>query len=93
MVFRIFQEIVQNALRHSSASQLEISLHNEGTGFELKVYDNGNGFNREEILSSTKASGLRNILKRARLAGMECTIHTNPGEGCLFILKKVSTLS
>jgi len=92
MVFRIFQEIVQNALRHSSASRLSVSIQNTGTDFQLMVRDDGKGFHKEEILQSNKASGLRNILKRARLAGVECSITAHPGEGCLFILKKVSTL-
>lgn len=93
MVFRIFQEIVQNALRHSSAGLLTVSIQNSGKDFQLTVKDDGKGFSKDEILQSNKASGLRNILKRARLAGVDCSITTNPGEGCLFILKKVSNLS
>jgi signal transduction histidine kinase len=93
MVFRIFQEIVQNALRHSSATKFDISVNNDAGGFELLVRDNGQGFDKDAILQSNKASGLRNIIKRARLAGVVYTLHTAPGEGCLFILKKVSTLS
>lgn len=92
MVFRIFQEIVQNALRHSSANLLSVSIQNTGADFQLTVRDNGKGFDKEDILQSNKASGLRNILKRAKLAGVECSITTSTGQGCLFILKKVSTL-
>jgi signal transduction histidine kinase len=88
MVFRIFQEIVQNALRHSTATELEITIHNNNNQFELWVRDNGKGFEKEEIINSNKASGLRNILKRAKLAGLECTITSSSGEGCLFVLKK-----
>jgi signal transduction histidine kinase len=92
MVFRIFQEIVQNALRHSSATQLDIQLHNKDKEFQLMVRDDGTGFEKETIFQSDRASGLRNILRRARLAGLDCTIESSPGKGSLFILKKVSNL-
>lgn len=92
MVFRIFQEITQNALRHSSAKNLYITIDNSGDGFELTVKDDGKGFAGAEVLASPKASGLRNIIKRAKLAGLECEIIASPGNGCLFRLKKMSTL-
>lgn len=92
MLFRIFQEIMQNALRHSGARNLFIKM-NIQYGFELSVKDDGKGFDKEEILSSSRASGLRNIIKRANLAGMDIEINTAPGQGSLFILKKVSTLT
>lgn len=92
MVFRILQEIIQNALRHSSAKHLKIELNNSNNDFELKVLDDGKGFSPEDILNSHKASGLRNILKRAGLAGLSCTIESAPGKGCLYILKKIATL-
>ena len=91
MVFRIFQEITQNALRHSSAQNMSISVHLEN-GFELSVKDDGRGFDKETVFASGKASGLRNILKRSALAGMDCIIESSPGKGSLFILKKISTL-
>jgi two-component system NarL family sensor kinase len=92
MVFRIFQEITQNALRHSAAKNLYINVDTSGENFELRVKDDGKGFDSAEILASSKASGLRNIIKRAKLAGLECEIIGSPGNGCLFKLKKVSTL-
>jgi len=89
MVFRIFQEITQNALRHSAAKNLYIEIKNAEDTFELIVKDDGKGFVREEVLGSQKASGLRNIIKRAMLAGLECEIRSSPENGCLFKIKKV----
>ena len=86
MVFRILQEITQNALKHSGAKQVTISVKSDP--FELLVNDDGKGFDYETIVNSNKASGLRNILKRAQLARLNCTIHTKPGEGTTYILKK-----
>ncbi len=92
MVFRIFQEIAQNALRHSSAKNLQISINNQDENFELTIQDDGKGFVLEEVLKSHKASGLRNIIKRAQLGGLTCHIKSSPGNGCLFTIKKIATL-
>lgn len=92
MLFRIFQEIAQNALRHSGAKNffIKIDVQHE---FELHIKDDGRGFDKKEVFQSGKASGLRNIIKRARLADMDLQIDSVIGEGSLFILKKVSNLS
>jgi len=92
MVFRIFQEISQNALRHSGAKNLQVNINNQNDSFELTVQDDGKGFVMEEVLASQKASGLRNIIKRARLGGLTCTISSSPGNGCLFTIKKMAPL-
>lgn len=92
MTFRILQEIIQNALRHSGAKLFSIVVDNRNGTFEMRVSDDGKGFLLNETLASQKASGLRNIVKRARLAGLDCHIESSPGKGTLFILKKLTTL-
>ncbi|MNJ90705.1 Sensor histidine kinase LiaS [compost metagenome] len=89
MVFRIFQEISQNVLRHSGASNLYLSIDTRNNGFEFRAQDDGHGFDREEIFRQNKASGLRNIMKRARLAELECEI-TSSKEGTTVVLKKMA---
>lgn len=89
MVFRIFQEISQNVLRHSGASNLYLSIDTRNDGFEFRAQDDGRGFDTEEIFRLNKASGLRNILKRARLAELECEI-TSSQEGTTVVLKKMA---
>ncbi len=88
MLFRVFQEILQNALRHSLAKNIFVAVNNENENFELKIEDDGKGFDLENTLKSDKASGLRNISKRAQWAGFNCTIESSPGKGSSFILKK-----
>lgn len=88
MVFRIFQEILQNVMKHAGAKNVFIRLKSDSQSFELEVKDDGKGFDYEETFKQNKASGLRNILKRAALAHLECTIQTKPGEGTCYSLKK-----
>jgi len=92
MVFRLFQEIIQNALRHSQAKNVYITVNNESENFQLKVVDDGKGFDVENIMQSNKASGLRNIIKRAKWAGLACEINSSPGKGCTISLKKISAM-
>lgn len=84
MSFRIFQEILNNAIKHSNADQLTIRSNN--SEFLLQVSDDGQGFNVNEVLSSGKASGLTNLKKRAQLAKLNLQIESNPMEGTTYTL-------
>jgi signal transduction histidine kinase len=88
MIFRIFQEITQNALKHSKAKNLYISGQADETIFLLRVEDDGKGFDTMQTLNSSKASGLKNIIRRAELSDIACTIQSSPGNGCKIELKK-----
>ncbi|XZF12391.1 sensor histidine kinase [Chitinophagaceae bacterium MMS25-I14] len=81
VLFRIFQEIIQNMLRHSGAENVHIALSDAQHNI-LHIRDDGTGFIPEQILVSPRASGLKNIMKRASISGMTCSIHSAPGKGC-----------
>lgn len=85
MIFRIFQEILNNALKHARAKNLVIQLTNE-PNFIFTIQDDGKGFDKEATLQSSKGSGLQNILKRARLAGLHLEIESTMGKGSIFTL-------
>lgn len=85
IAFRIFQEIMHNAIRHSKARRLYIKLYSLPS-FLLSVTDDGIGFSLDETLNTSQASGIRNIIKRAVLAGIECNIKASPGCGCTYRL-------
>lgn len=85
VAFRIFQEILNNAMKHSHARNLVVRL-SFARGFELQVADDGNGFSLPEVLNRG-ASGVANILRRASLAGFHCDISTQPGSGCKYMLR------
>jgi two-component system, NarL family, sensor kinase len=87
MIFRIFQEVVQNVLRHSRAKNMYITCNASSGLFVLELRDDGIGFDKGQLLASPKGTGLRNILKRSELAGFECEVITKPGEGSTYIFK------
>lgn len=88
MIFRIFQEIFQNIMKHAEAENVRVRLKANGGLFELEVSDDGKGFDYEQVLRKNKGSGLLNIRKRASMAQLECVAKSKPGEGTWYFLKK-----
>jgi two-component system NarL family sensor kinase len=81
MVFRVIQEIVSNALKHSLASQIVITCSGRAQIFTLEIRDNGKGFDLKNYNLSGKHLGLQNIQTRLGLLSAEYTIHSSPQEG------------
>ena len=78
--FRIFQETLNNVLRHSNATRVEAHL-SRGTGvLILKVRDNGRGISEKEIHDPT-ALGLLGMRERAALLGGQVEFQGEPGKG------------
>ncbi|MBL0127228.1 MAG: hypothetical protein IPP83_07155 [Flavobacteriales bacterium] len=80
ILFRIFQETVNNALKHSGADTLTITLH-ATPRFALTIADNGRGFDPERTHAN---GGLVNIRKRSALIGFTAQCTSAPGNGCIW---------
>lgn len=65
ILFRIIQEAVQNALKHSNCKTIDIYFYKKGIDAEITIADDGMGFNN----SSNKGMGLKNMQYRTRLLG------------------------
>jgi signal transduction histidine kinase len=79
MSYRIFQEVINNIVRHSKATS--IAVRSNFNDYLLKIDDNGVGFDVEEMLNSSKGAGLKNISKRAMLAGLDLKIESSINKG------------
>ena len=77
-LYRIAQEAMHNALKHSRATQIEIELVRVPAGLELRVRDNGIGFSAQPAL---RGLGLRTMEQRARLMGGRLKVQPHPGGG------------
>ncbi|MEO6686977.1 MAG: histidine kinase, partial [Dyadobacter sp.] len=73
-IYRIMQELVNNSIRHSQCSMIEINLHVNSTIIELMVTDNGVGFEPEAIKDNSLA-GLGLLGIESRLAIVDGTIN------------------
>lgn len=78
-LYRIAQEALRNAIRHSGASRVSVELNEEGERYTLAVWDNGRGFKGSP--GPTTSMGLGTIRYRARLLGASCEIDSKPGSG------------
>jgi two-component system, NarL family, sensor histidine kinase UhpB len=79
VVYRVAQEALSNAARHSGAKRIEVRLRRGDAGdVELEVADDGRGFAFEE---SERGLGIGGMRERALLIGAELTIESRPGAG------------
>ena len=79
-LFRIFQEALNNIIKHAKASKVKVSIYNHMDGVKLTVQDNGRGLSEPDRLKP-RSFGLRGIQERvARFAG-EVQIKSEPGQG------------
>lgn len=85
MVFRIVQELLHNALKHSGASLLRVILRNSDN-LDVIVEDDGAGFDLSEQQTEGKGLGLFNIENRARLAGGGVIFDSAVGKGSKIVI-------
>ncbi len=79
-VFRILQEAIQNAVKHSGGNAFEVTLSGSSHAIELSVSDNGRGFDRTRA-SKGKGLGLTSMEERAKLMGGELSIYARESQG------------
>ena len=78
-LFRIAQEAVLNAGRHSGADAVSISLRSVGREIELRITDNGHGFQGRDPFASSEPGhlGLASMRERAELLEGRLDIETS----------------
>ena len=89
VMFRIFQECLNNTLHHAHAHQVKVSLLNNEQRMEMHIADDGCGFESDTNnvgASDTKGSGLINMRERAQLIGATLKIDTRQNQGTRVII-------
>ena len=77
--YRVCQEALHNVARHAKASRVEINLQQDGDVIELRIRDNGQGFDPEQTFSGHYGLGM--MRERAEAAGALLTVTSQPGHG------------
>jgi signal transduction histidine kinase len=81
ILFRLFQEILGNIIKHAQATVIRIEIQQTPESLSLMVKDNGIGFIVEDKLKDGGGMGLANIATRAKMMNGKYTINSIPDTG------------
>ena len=79
-LFRILQEALHNAIKHSGVKRIEVEIAEHGNEVHLEIKDSGRGFDLEAVKRGS-GLGLTSMRERARLVGGTLTLESKPMQG------------
>jgi len=79
-VFRVVQESITNAVRHADASQITISICNDGSNLTIDIHDDGKGMEVQDFHSDVDF-GLLGMRERAQSLGGTFELNSAIGKG------------
>jgi signal transduction histidine kinase len=79
-LFRVAQEALQNAIKHSGSHHFRVTLTSRGNEIDLIVEDSGKGF---EVEKAVRGLGLTSMRERLRLVNGRLYIDSQPGSGTI----------
>jgi signal transduction histidine kinase len=80
-MLRVAQEALHNALRHSGAEHVRVTLDKRGPGAVLRVSDDGGGFEPKAVRHAGRHLGLVSMRDRSSGVGGRLTVESEPGKG------------
>jgi signal transduction histidine kinase len=84
VLFRTFQEAMNNVAKHARALTVRVALTADGDGVALTVADDGIGFAPDEVsdrVTSAGGLGLRQMAERVAKRGGQLDVVSTPGRG------------
>ncbi len=79
-LFRVMQEALMNAVKHSGVQEIDVALHGNGSAVYLDVIDRGVGFTVDDA-RLYRGLGLVSMRERLNLLGGELSVKSRPGDG------------
>jgi signal transduction histidine kinase len=80
-MLRVAQEALHNALRHSGAAHVDVTVDRRGGGAVLRVTDDGSGFEPKAVRRAGRHLGLVSMRDRTSGVGGTLTVESAPGKG------------
>jgi PAS domain S-box-containing protein len=88
LLYRIITELINNTIKHAKASKIEIYLERFDDILQMTYLDDGIGFDKEKVLSSSSGGiGLKNIISRLHSVKGTYQIHSKPDVGTLVVIE------
>lgn len=85
-IFRVFQEVLTNVIRHAQATRIEIKMSEADCEFVLEVQDNGRGISEAER-QNKRSLGLLGMHERVQLIGGRIEIRGEKGAGTRVVVR------
>jgi signal transduction histidine kinase len=82
-LLRIVQEAVNNAVRHSGATGIELDAFHSDRSVKVRIRDNGRGFEVDRLAHGQGHWGITFMRERAQQIGAEIDIISSPSEGTI----------
>ena len=79
-LFRVLQEALQNAVKHSGARKFQVSLEDSSGEVELTVHDSGAGFDPDKAING-HGLGLVSMRERLKLVDGDLCVESKPHHG------------
>ncbi len=87
VLFRIAQEALHNAVKHSGGKRIEVIVIYTPDSFTLRIADDGKSFDWKALDVTQTGIGLKNMLNRANLIGANLYFDVENGKGCSIVVK------
>ena len=85
--FRAVKEALANVLKHAGAATVDVGLRIDGDAFEIRIADDGRGFDPGDEARFRGGNGLPGMRERMARLGGECRIESAPGRGTTVTLR------
>jgi two-component system nitrate/nitrite sensor histidine kinase NarX len=87
-VFRIVQEALSNARKHSQARHVQVKFESDGERVYVTIQDDGSGFSQDDMaLALGNHYGLQFMGERAGQLGASLQVQSTPGQGTMVVLE------
>ena len=81
-LYRVALEMINNTIKYAEADKLSITVYEKNNVLHYKYFDNGKGFDLEQVLRNTeKGHGLSNMINRTKSINGKCELKSSVGEG------------
>jgi len=83
-IYLIFKEGINNSIKYSGCRNISLSVETDNRNYEITLRDDGSGFDEK---NKYPGNGLNNMKKRAQESGMRLELESSVGHGTVICLK------